>query len=82
MDVDSSHHAVPDPHTMVSLNMAVFGRQVRDGLPVLPGHYKPHNTWRELLEHREKAMARRYIEGREQWEVHTKTLPTLQYCDN
>ena len=27
-------------------------------IPVLPGHYNPHNTGRELLDHREHAMAR------------------------
>ena len=62
--------------------MAIFGRQVRDGLPVLPGHYNPHNTWRELLDHREHAMARRHIAGREQWGAHTKSLAKLVQGDN
>ena len=88
LDVDSFHRAIlsyrntPDTHTRVFPAMAVFGRQVRDGLPFLPGHYTPHNTWRELLHNREKAMARRHIAGREQWEAHTKTLPALQCGDN
>ena len=56
LNVDSFHRAIlsyrntPDPYTKVSPAMTVFGRQVRDGLPVLPGHYNPHNTWRELLD--------------------------------
>ena len=71
LDVDSFHRAIlsyrntPDPYTKVSPAMAVFGRQVSDGLPVFPDHYNPHNTWRELLDHREQAMARRHIAGRE-----------------
>ena len=87
LDVGSFHRAMLsyrntlDPHTRVSPAMAVFVVQVRDGLPVLPGHYTPHNTWRELLDHREKAMAWRHIAGREQWEAHTKTLPALQCGD-
>ena len=88
LDVDSFHRAIlsyrntPDPYTKVSPAMAIFGRQVRDGLPVLPGHYNPHNTWRELLDHREHAMARRHIAGREQWEAHTKDLAKLVQGDN
>ena len=61
LDVDSFHRTMlsyrntPDPYTKVSPAMAVFGRQVRDRLPVLPGHYNPHNTGHELLDHREHA---------------------------
>ena len=55
----------------------MFGRQVRDGLPVLPGKYNPHNTWKELLEHREKAMAQRHVAQHEAWSEHTKELPPL-----
>ena len=88
LDVDSYHRAIlsyrntPDPYTKVSPAMAIFGRQVRDGLPVSPGHYNPHNTWRELLDHREHAMARRHNAGREQWEAHTKDLVKLEKGDN
>ena len=67
-----------DPVTKFSLAMAVFGRQMRDGLPVLPGKYNPHNTWKELLEHREKALAMRLVVHHEAWPEHTKKLPPLQ----
>ena len=66
-----------DPVTKFSSAMAVFGRQVRDGLPVLPGRYNPHNTWKELLEHREKALAKRHVAHHKAWSEHTKKLPTL-----
>ena len=61
LDVDSFHRTMLsyrntlDPYTKVSPAMAVFGRQVRDRLPALPGHYNPHNTGHELLDHREHA---------------------------
>ena len=77
-----SYRNAPDPFTKVSPAMAIFGRHVRDGLPVLPGHYNTHNTWRELLDHREQAMARRHIAGREQWEAHTMDLAQLVKGDN
>ena len=85
--MDSFHRAIlsyrntPDPYTKESPAVAIFRRQVCDGLPVLPGHYNPHNTWHELLEHREQAMARRHIAGREEWEAHTKDLAQLVQGD-
>ena len=72
-----SYRNTPDPHTKVSPAMAVFGRQVKDGLPIPQGHYNPHNTWREVLDHREKALAKRHVAGHEQWEARTKDLPPL-----
>ena len=88
LDVDSFHRAIlsyrntPDPITKVSPAVAVFGRQMRDCLPVQKGYMLPHNTWRELLDHREKAMARRHILGWEQWTEHVKKLPSLKEGDN
>ena len=55
----------------------MFGRQMRDGIPVVPGKYNPRNTWKELLEHREKALARRHVAHHEAWSEHTKKLPPL-----
>ena len=63
LDKDSFHKAILsyrntiDPVTRFSPAMAVFGRQLRDGLPVLPGKYNPHSTWAKLLDLRERAMA-------------------------
>ena len=83
LDVDSFHRAILsyrntiDPVTKFSPALAVFGRPVRDGLPVLPGKFNPHNTWTELLDHREKAMAQRHVAHHETWSEHTKILPAL-----
>ena len=88
LDVDSFHKAIlsyrntPDPITKVSPAMAVFGRQMKDCLPVQKGFLLPHNTWRELLDHREKAMAKRHILGWEQWSQHAKKLPPLVEGDS
>merc|ERR1712030_6386 len=73
LDVDKFHKAIlsyrntPDPVTKFSLAMAVFGREMRDGLPVLPGKYNPHACWTELLEHRDKGLAKRGLSMREAW---------------
>ena len=61
--------------------MTVFGRQVRDGLPILRGKYNPQNTWQELLHHRELAMAKRHVLHHEAWSEHTKKLARLQEGD-
>ena len=87
LDIDSFHKSIlsyrntMDPVTKFSPAMAVFGRQMRDGLPVLPGKYNPHNTWKELLEHREKALAMRHVAHHEAWSEHTKKLPPLKVGD-
>ena len=47
LDTDSFHKAMlsyrntVDPVTKFSPALAIYGRQMRDGLPVLPGQYNP-----------------------------------------
>ena len=40
----------PDPTTKMSPAMCVFGRPVKDLIPILPGKCNPHTTWRESLQ--------------------------------
>ena len=83
LDVDAFHRAIlsyrntVDPVTRFSPALAVFGRQVRDGLPILPGKYNPHSTWKELLQHRELAMAKRHQNGQDMFLYRTKFVQTL-----
>ena len=87
LDVDKFHKAIlsyrntPDPVTKFSPAMAVFGREMRDGLPVLPGKYNPHACWNELLDHREKGLAKRVVAMREAWTEHTTKLAPLTVGD-
>ena len=87
LDVDMFHRAIlsyrntPDPVTKFSPAMAVFGREMRDGLPVLPGRYNPHACWKELLEHREKGLAKRHVAMKEAWTEHTSKLAPLTVGD-
>ena len=39
----------PDRDTKLSPAMCVFGRPIRDFIPIPPGRYHPNNTWRETL---------------------------------
>ena len=46
----------PDPITKVSPAMCVFGRPIKDFIPIPHGKYHPHPTWKETLEAREAAL--------------------------
>jgi len=39
----------PDRDTKLSPAMCVFGRPIRDFIPIPPGHYQPHDTWQDTL---------------------------------
>ena len=50
----------PDRDTGRSPAQVVFGRQVRDFIPVKPGKYEPRPEWLMSQDQREKALARRH----------------------
>ena len=68
---------IPDADTKLFPAMCVFGRPIRDFIPILPGHYKPHITWRETLVARENALRNRHMKAMEHWSEHTRQLPPL-----
>ena len=72
----------PDRDTKLSPAMCVFGHPIRDFIPIPPGRYKPHNTWRETLEAREEALRIRHMKESEKWSEHTKRLPPLILGDH
>ena len=71
-----------DPETKVSPALVLFGRPIRDPIPVPMGKYCPHPTWGETLANREKALAKRHAREREKWEEHTRALPPLKVGDH
>ena len=72
----------PDRDTRLSPALCVFGRQIRDFIPVLPGKYKPHNTWKETLQSRESALRHRHMKACDQLSKHTRRLPPLKIGDH
>ena len=57
--------------------MCVFGRPIKDFIPILPGRYEPHPTWIDTLAKREEALRNRHMKSYERWTEHTRALPPL-----
>ena len=70
-----------DPETKASPSLILFGRPIRDPIPILMGRYCPHSTWTETLANREKALAKRHSREHEKWVQHTRSLPPLRVGD-
>ena len=71
----------PEKDTKISPARAVFGRPIRDFIPIPPGQYRPHPTWRDTLDKREEALRNRHMREAEKWTEHTKRLPPLTVGD-
>ena len=71
----------PDRDTKLSPAQCVFGRPIKDFIPIPPGCYKPHETWRETLAAREEALRNRHMRDAERWSEHTRRLPPLRVGD-
>ena len=71
-----------DPETKASPALIVFGRPIRDSIPIPMGRYCPHPTWTETLANREKALAKRHSREHEKWSEHTRSLPPLMVGDH
>ena len=88
LDVDKFQRAMLmyrnsiDPETRASPAQILFGRPIRDAIPIPMGRYCPHSMWVETLAHRERALAKRHSREHEKWKEHTKALPALRIGDH
>ena len=60
----------------------VFGRQIRDFIPVKLGKYIPCHTWIGTMQDRESAFRQRHAKEIEKLSEHTKILPQLKVGDH
>ena len=72
----------PDRDTHLSPAMCVFGRPIRDFIPIHPGKYQPHSTWSETLLSREEALRNRHMRTAERLSQHTRHLLPLTVGDH
>ena len=71
----------PDRDTGLSPAQCIFGRPIKSFIPILPGRYKPHQTWQETLMTREDTLRNRHMKLHEKWSEHTKQLRPLVIGD-
>ena len=72
-----AYRNTPDPMSKVSPAEIIFGRRIRDFIPVPSLQYLPHWTWRETLQAREDALRIRHMRAHERLSEHTRVLPPL-----
>ena len=70
-----------DRDTRLSPAQMIFGRPIKDFIAILPGSYRPHNTWIETSRAREQAMGARNIRNAERLTEHTVRLQPFKVGD-
>ena len=72
----------PDRDTRLSPAMCIYGRHIRDFIPILPQKYRPNNIWTDTLTAREEALRNRHMRTQEKLSEHTRRLPPLKVGDH
>ena len=70
-----------DPQTGTSPAQYIFGRPIRDLLPIIPGRYAIPPQWRKTLTHREEVLAKKHATQGERWTRDTRPISPLRQGD-
>ena len=73
-----TYRNTPKPLDNRSPAEIVFGRQIRDFMPVKPGKFVPCGTWTDTAANREKAPMERHAKEVEDLLPHPKKMPPLK----
>ena len=76
-----SYRNTPSRDLNLSPAQIIFGRKLRDHLPILPGNFRPKQEWILSQNQRELSLAKRYERQGERLTRGTKTLPALEVGD-
>ena len=76
-----THRNQTDPTSGLSPAQVIFGRQLRDHIPLQPEKFQPRAEWRMEADQREQAYMKRHILKHEQLSSSSKSLHPLQVGD-
>ena len=76
-----THRNKPDPKTSMSSSDFLFGRKIKDLMPIKPGQHKVDARWTKLLRQQEAMMAKRHITRGKELDNHTRELKPLNMGD-
>ena len=77
-----THRNNPCPTSGLSPTQILFGRVLRDVLPIQPGKFSPRQEWRLSADQRVATFAKRHLLKHEQLQQGTKQLPPLLLRDH
>lgn len=76
-----AYRNTPSRGTTLSPAVCVFGRPIKDFIPILPGKYRPHETWQSTFYHREEVLRNYHMKTVERLSEHTRRLVPLKVGD-
>ncbi|CAE1161919.1 unnamed protein product [Acanthosepion pharaonis] len=71
-----------DRDAKLSPAMCIFGRPIRDFILIIPGNYRPRETWRSTWKAHEEALQNLHMRCAERLSKHIKQLPPLVVGDH
>ena len=73
-----THRNTPVQDLNISPAMMLYGRVIKDHLPILQDKYQIHKQWRETSRYRETAMAKRHIRNEKNYNLRSHPLQELK----
>ena len=72
------HRNTPSTGTKMSPSEVVFGRQLKDLIPIVPGKLRMNPLWHDLLKMREDALAKRHLKRGKELSEHSRAMKGLK----